>query len=66
MSFEIDELDKQIARLKIEQDLSAYRAQAFECKRKLLEIDRSKVTIALRAKELENKIAECELQIEAM
>ena len=58
MQFNQEQLDEQIKDLKRQQDISAYNSQLFDCKRRLLEIDKTKLGILARVEELELKIME--------
>lgn len=58
----IETIDREIALLKLEQDMNAYKSQLAECKRRLLEIDRTKLSVINKQKELEQRLLDVEAQ----
>jgi hypothetical protein len=66
LEMNMEQMDQEIAKLKVEQDLNAYRSQLADCRRRLLEIEKTKVAIVVRAKETEQKLREAEQLFETL
>jgi hypothetical protein len=62
----MQDIDKDIAILRLEYDISAYSVQIFDAKRKILESIKAKMTQEEKVAELDFKLKELKIKIEEL
>lgn len=61
-----EQLDLEIKKMRLDYDISAYRTSLIECRRKQAEAQKIIANVQMQVKELEDKIAQKELDKEAI